>query len=131
MKKWLQLIFVLGVVLGLSSPIETMAYGYGYNVEVQAGGYRKGSSQVKKLDYDSAAVTPHSGLNPAYVTHRVRFSVGGGLATEYVDVYRNGVTYHMYYYPNMARKGDYYILATSMDAGQSVSSARVSGLWMP
>lgn len=131
MKKWMAVVLLLFFVAGLVSPRDVSAYGYSYDVVVQAGGTRRGSGRVKKIDYDAAAVTPHSGLNPAYVTHRVRFSIGGGLATEYVDVYRNGVTYQMYYYSNLARKGDYYILATSMDAGQSVNSARVKGLWMP
>lgn len=108
------------------------AYGYPYSVIVTSGGYRKGSAQVKKQDYTSGAVTPHSGLvGGAYATHRIRFSVGGGLATEYVDVYQNGVTYPLYYYNNMAIKGEYYILATSMDAGQSPSQLTISGLWMP
>ncbi|TLQ49095.1 hypothetical protein FEZ33_02435 [Ruoffia tabacinasalis] len=102
-----------------------------FTVNVTAGGYRDSGGYRKKYDYASAAVTPNSGIyGGIYVTFRVRFATGGGIATDYRD-YSGHYRQYLPYYSGLAIAGEDYYLAASMDAGQSRNSATVKGYWAP
>lgn len=87
------------------------------------------TNSVKKLDLESAAVTPTRGLDQVYVTFRVRTN-SNQYATEYVDAHAYR-TYRMNYYTGLARIGSYYRLHSSIDSGQARSYAQVRGRWEP
>ena len=127
MKKFLVALLVL---MCFVPSLTAEAWGSYYSITVQAGGSRRSSTEMKKIDTDPGAVTPNSGLNGVYVTYRIRFYTGGGLATNYVDAH-NYQTYTLPYYGNLAIKGERYILASSMDAGQSRNSTTTTGKWAP
>lgn len=102
-----------------------------FTVNVTAGGYRDSGGYRKKYDYASAAVTPNSGIyGGIYVTFRVRFATGGGIATDYRD-YSGHYRQYLPYYSGLGTAGTDYYLAASMDAGQPRSSATVKGFWAP
>lgn len=102
-----------------------------FTVNVTAGGYRDSAGYRKKYDYASAAVTPNSGIyGGIYVTFRVRFATGGGIATDYRD-YSGHYRQYLPYYSGLGTAGTDYYLAASMDAGQPRSSATVKGFWAP
>lgn len=102
-----------------------------FTVSVTAGGYRDSGGYRKKYDYASAAVTPNSGIyGGIYVTFRVRFATGGGIATDYRD-YSGHYRQYLPYYSGLGMAGTDYYLAASMDAGQPRSSATVKGFWAP
>lgn len=102
-----------------------------FTVSVTAGGYRDSGGYRKKYDYASAAVTPNSGIyGGIYVTFRVRFATGGGIATDYRD-FSGHYRQYLPYYSGLAVAGTDYYLAASMDAGQPRSSATVKGFWAP
>ena len=102
-----------------------------FTVNVTAGGYRTSGGYRKKYDYASAAVTPDSGIyGGIYVTFRVRFARGGGIATDYKD-FSGHYRQYLPYYSGLAIAGEDYYLAASMDAGQPRNSATVKGYWAP
>lgn len=131
MKKFLKSLLLF---LAMTTIFTTTAYAvkYRFRFEVFANSFPATSGIGTKVDTANyGAVTPTSGLNGNYhVTFRIR-DLGGYYATEYVDIAYNDVTGNMTYYPGKSITNGNYILYSSLDSGQSVSSAQVTGRWEP
>ena len=124
------LIAILGIFL-LTVPSAEAAKER-FKFEVYSNSYPATSTVCTKTDYANyGAVTPTSGLNGSfYATFRIR-GIAGDYATNYVDISYNNSTINMYYLSGKGSYGHQYVLYSSLDSGQVVTSAQLIGRWEP
>lgn len=104
---------------------------YGFTLSPSTSVTRVTTEKKYKEDNDDAVVNLQSGLSNDYVTFRIRTpGTNTQPASNYVDA-SSYKKYYLSYWSGYGYKGDYYTLAASYDAGQSRTSATVSGIWAP
>lgn len=117
-------------VIGVTASATSTITSYSYTLNPKVGSTVMTGAEKKEDNVAATAVT-YSGLNNCYVTFRVRNSTGTSYASNYVDVSKINETFVMTYLPGQGHAGEYYRLASSMDAGQAKTTTTVTGVWIP